>query len=60
MAFSAAEIAARVDALPVEIARRIRPEFVTVGLLKGAAVFVADLDRALDGAGAAPGSSSCG
>jgi hypoxanthine phosphoribosyltransferase len=53
--FSAAEIAARVDALAVEIARMIPGEFVIVGLLKGAAVFVADLVRALDRAGARPG-----
>ena len=52
--FSAAEIAARVDALAAEIARTIRAEFVIVGLLKSAAVFVADLLRALDRAGARP------
>jgi hypoxanthine phosphoribosyltransferase len=44
----AAEIAARVDALAAEIARTIPAEFVLVGLLKGAAIFVADLARALD------------
>src|SRR5271169_3954548 len=53
--FSAAEIAARVDALAGEIARIIPAELVIVGLLKGAAVFVADLVRALDRAGARPG-----
>ena len=58
--FSAAEIAARVDALAGEIARIIPAEFVIVGLLNGAAVFVADLVRALDRAGTRPGSSSCG
>src|ERR1700746_1417345 len=52
--FSAAEIAARVDALAGEIARIIPAEFVIVGLLKGAAVFVAALVRALDRAGARP------
>ncbi len=52
--FSAVEIAARVDALAAEIARTIPSDFVMVGLLKGAAVFVADLARALDGAGARP------
>jgi len=52
--FSAAEIAARVDALAAEIARTIPADFVIVGLLKGAAVFVADLIRALDRAGARP------
>jgi len=53
--FSAAEIAARVDALGAEIARIIPAEFVIVGLLKGATVFVGDLVRALDRAGARPG-----
>ena len=52
--FSAAEIAARVDTLAVEIARTVPDRFVVVGLLKGAAVFVADLMRALDRAGTRP------
>jgi len=52
--FSAAQIAARVDALALEIDRAIPGDFVMVGLLKGAAVFVADLARALDRAGARP------
>ena len=52
--FSAEEIAARVDALAIEIARMVPPDFVMVGLLKSAAVFVADLARALDRAGARP------
>jgi hypoxanthine phosphoribosyltransferase len=52
--FSAAEIAARVDTLAAEIAHTIPADFVIVGLLKGAAVFVADLARALDRAGAHP------
>jgi len=52
--FSAAEIAARVDALAAEIVRTIPAEFVIVALLKGAAVVVADLVRALDRAGARP------
>lgn len=52
--FSAAEIAARVDALAAEIARTIPDDFVIIGVLKGAAVFVADLVRALDRAGARP------
>ena len=51
---SAVEIAARVDALAVEIARAIPADFVMVGLLKGAAVFVADLARALHRVGARP------
>ena len=52
--FTAAEIAARVEALAAEIARTLPAEFVMVGLLKGAAMFVADLARALDRAGACP------
>jgi hypoxanthine phosphoribosyltransferase len=52
--FSAEQIAARVDALAAEIARMVPAEFVLVGLLKSAAVFVADLARALDRAGARP------
>jgi hypoxanthine phosphoribosyltransferase len=52
--FSAAEIAARVEALAAEIARTIPADFVIIGLLKGAAVFVADLARALDRAGVHP------
>jgi hypoxanthine phosphoribosyltransferase len=51
---SAGEIAMRVVALAAEIARTIPGDFVVVGLLKGAAVFVADLVRALDMAGARP------
>jgi hypoxanthine phosphoribosyltransferase len=50
--FSAAEIATRVEMLAAEIARTIPADFVMVGILKGAAVFVADLARALDRAGA--------
>jgi len=52
--FSAAEIAARVEALAVEIAGKVPADFVIVGVLKGAWVFVADLARALDRAGARP------
>jgi len=52
--FSAVEIAARVDALAAEIAHVIPADFVMVGLLKGAWVFVADLARALNRAGARP------
>jgi len=52
--FSAAEIAARVNALASEIARVIPADFVMVGILKGAWVFVADLARALDRMGARP------
>ena len=52
--FSEAEIAARVEALAGEIAQTIPGDFVMVGVLKGAAVFVADLARALHRAGARP------
>jgi hypoxanthine phosphoribosyltransferase len=52
--FSAPEIAARVDELAVEIARTIPADFVIVGVLKGAWIFLADLARALDRAGAHP------
>jgi hypoxanthine phosphoribosyltransferase len=52
--FSAAQIAARVDALAAEIASRLPTDFVIVGILKGAWVFVADLARALDRLGARP------
>jgi hypoxanthine phosphoribosyltransferase len=52
--FSAAEIAARVDTLGGEIAHTLPADFVMVGLLKGAWVFVADLARALERAGAGP------
>ena len=52
--FSAEEIAARVDALAAEISHTLPDDLVVVGLLKGAAVFIADLVRALDRAGARP------
>ena len=52
--FSAAEIAARVEALAGEIVCTLPADFVMVGLLKGAWVFVADLARALERAGARP------
>jgi hypoxanthine phosphoribosyltransferase len=52
--FSAAEIAARVDTLAAEIAHTLPANLVMVGILKGAAVFAADLIRALDRAGAHP------
>jgi hypoxanthine phosphoribosyltransferase len=51
---SAAEIAVRVDALAAEIARTISADFVIVGLLKSAAIFVSDLVRALDRSGVHP------
>lgn len=52
--FDEAEIARRVAALASEIASVLPHEFTLVGLFKGSFVFVADLVRALDRAGAAP------
>jgi hypoxanthine phosphoribosyltransferase len=49
-----AEIAARVERLAAEIAQRATGDLVLVGLLTGAAMFVADLARALYLAGAHP------
>ena len=54
MLFDEAEIARRVGALEPEISRAIADHFTIVALLKGAFVFVADLVRALDGAGRHP------
>ena len=45
--FSAAEIAARVDALATEIAARLPQDVLVVAILKGSFVFTADLIRAL-------------
>jgi hypoxanthine phosphoribosyltransferase len=45
--FSAAEIAARVDALASEIARLLPKDTLVVAVLKGSLVFTADLIRAL-------------
>jgi hypoxanthine phosphoribosyltransferase len=52
--FTAAQVAARVEALAAEITCALPADFVMVGLLKGAALLVADLARALDRAGARP------
>ena len=52
--FGEAEIARRVGELAPEISRAIPDDFIIVGLLKGAFVFVADLMRALDGTGRHP------
>jgi hypoxanthine-guanine phosphoribosyltransferase len=49
-----AEIATRLEALVLQIARTIPADFVVIGLLKGATVFVVDLARTLDRAGARP------
>jgi hypoxanthine phosphoribosyltransferase len=51
---SEAEIAARVEMLASEIASTVPADFIMVGLLKGAFVFVADLARALDRVGVRP------
>jgi hypoxanthine phosphoribosyltransferase len=45
--YSAADIAARVDALAVEIAAKLPPDVLVVAVLKGSFVFTADLIRAL-------------
>ena len=52
--FDEQRIALRIDELAQEITTTVKGEFVVVGLLKGAFVFVADLMRALDRAGARP------
>jgi len=45
---------AEADAVAAEIVRKLPADFVMVGVLKGAWVFVADLARALDRAGNRP------
>lgn len=52
--FDADAIARRVDELADEIARKLPGDFLILGLLKGSFVFLADLVRALDRAGACP------
>lgn len=52
--FGEDEVAARVEALAGEIVGNIGPDFTMIGVLKGAFVFMADLVRALDRAGAVP------
>ncbi|MFO1073403.1 MAG: hypoxanthine phosphoribosyltransferase [Geminicoccaceae bacterium] len=52
--FDEATLARRVEELAQDIAQRLPPRFTVVGLLKGSFVFVADLVRALQRAGAAP------
>ena len=52
--FDAPTIAARVEALAVEIAAAMPTEFLAVGVLKGCFVFLADLVRQLDQAGVRP------
>jgi len=50
--FSAAEIAARVDEMALELASKLAPDTLVVSVLKGSFVFAADLIRALNRAGA--------
>jgi hypoxanthine phosphoribosyltransferase len=52
--FAENEIAQRLEDLSHEIVETVSGEFTIVGLLKGCFVFVADLIRALDRAGARP------
>ncbi len=52
--FEADAVAARVTALAAEIGERMPQAFTLVGILTGSFVFVADLMRALDRAGAQP------
>ncbi len=52
--FDETRIAERVDVLARDVVAQVGTSFVVVGLLKGSFVFVADLVRALDRAGAEP------
>lgn len=52
--FGEDEIAERVATLAGEIISKVGTDFVVIGVLKGAFVFMADLVRALDRAGATP------
>ena len=52
--FDQARIAVRVDELAAAVAEAIPDEFIIIGVLKGSFVFVADLVRALHGAGRRP------
>ena len=54
MLYPAAAIAARVDALAHDIARRFGPDLLIVALLKGSFMFTADLLRALHRHGVHP------
>jgi len=47
-------IAERVEQLATDIVNKLGPDFTVIGILKGSFVFMADLVRALDRAGAAP------
>ena len=50
--FSAAEIAARVEEMAVDLAGKLEPDTLVVSVLKGSFVFAADLIRALSRNGA--------
>jgi len=50
--FSAAEIAARVEEMAIDLAGKLPPDTLVVSVLKGSFVFAADLIRALSRAGA--------
>lgn len=52
--FTEAEVRRRVEALALEVVAVAGTDFAVVGVLKGSFVFMADLVRALDRAGAAP------
>ena len=54
MLFEEGTIAERVEVLAKDIVNILGPDFVIIGILKGSFVFMADLVRALDRAGAAP------
>jgi len=54
MLFDETAIARRVEEMAGEIVSALPNEFLIVGLLKGSFVFIADLMRALDRAGATP------
>ena len=52
--FTEEQVRSRVEALAVELVQMCGPELAVVGVLKGSFVFMADLVRALDRAGARP------
>jgi hypoxanthine phosphoribosyltransferase len=54
MLFEEEEVRARVEGLASDIVDKVGQDFTVIGVLKGAFVFMADLVRALDRAGATP------
>ena len=52
--FEEEEVRARVEGLALDIVDKVGQDFTVIGVLKGAFVFMADLVRALDRAGATP------